>query len=123
MYVSWMEWLKKESSESRGKGTIEWPTEPNREVMNALERVYIDPGDILRGKSSFGSVKKLQNFMIYDFWHVRDKTVQVKLTNKLSTTATKSSCIDMSQSTIESLNNVLSYAYPSVAIILFVHKL
>jgi hypothetical protein len=49
MCVSWVEWLNKEISESRGKGAIPWPTEPNREVMNALERVYIDPGDILGG--------------------------------------------------------------------------
>jgi hypothetical protein len=54
---------------------------------------------------------------------MRDKTVQVKLTNNLSSTAIKSSHIDMIQSAIESLNNVLSYAYSSVAIVLLVHKL
>jgi hypothetical protein len=54
---------------------------------------------------------------------MRDKTVQVKLTNKLSSTAIKSSCIDMNQSPIESLDNVLSHAYLSAAIVLLVHKL
>jgi hypothetical protein len=54
---------------------------------------------------------------------MRDKTVQVKLINKLSSTAIKSSCIDMNQSLIESLNNVISHAYSSVPIILLVHKL
>jgi hypothetical protein len=54
---------------------------------------------------------------------MRDKTVQVKLTNKLSSTAIKSSCIDTIQSAIESLDNLLSYAYLSVAIVLLVHKL
>jgi phage gp16-like protein len=54
---------------------------------------------------------------------MKDKTVQVKLTNKLSSTAIKSSCIDMNQSVIESLDNVLSYAYSIVAIVLPVHKL
>jgi hypothetical protein len=47
MCVSWVEWLKKESGEARGKGVIEWPTEPNREMINALEGVYMHPGDIL----------------------------------------------------------------------------
>jgi hypothetical protein len=47
MCVSWVEWLKKESSEGRGKGAIEWPTEPNREIINAPEGVYMHPGDIL----------------------------------------------------------------------------
>jgi hypothetical protein len=54
---------------------------------------------------------------------VRDKTVQVKLTNNSSSTAIKSSCIDMNQSLIESLDNVLFHACPSVAILLLVHKL
>jgi hypothetical protein len=54
---------------------------------------------------------------------MRDKTVQVKLTNKLSSTAIKSSRIDTIQSAIESLDNLLSYAYSSVAIVLLVHKL
>jgi hypothetical protein len=54
---------------------------------------------------------------------MKDKTVQVKLTNKSSSTAIKSSCINMSQSLIESLDNALSYAYSSVAIVLLVHKL
>jgi hypothetical protein len=30
-----------------GKGAIAWPTEPNREILNALERVHMHPGDIL----------------------------------------------------------------------------
>jgi hypothetical protein len=54
---------------------------------------------------------------------VKDKTVQVKLTSKSSSTAIKSSCIDMNQSSIESLNNVLSYASITVAMALLVHKL
>jgi hypothetical protein len=54
---------------------------------------------------------------------MRDKTVQVKLTNNSSSTAIKSSCIDMNQSLIESLDNVLFHACPSVAILLLVHKL
>jgi hypothetical protein len=54
---------------------------------------------------------------------MRDKTVQVRLTNNLSSTAIKSSCIDMNQSAIESLDNVLSYAYLTLAIVLLVHKL
>jgi hypothetical protein len=54
---------------------------------------------------------------------MRDKTVQVKLTNNLSSTAIKSSRIDTIQSAIESLDNLLSYAYLSVAIVLLVHKL
>jgi hypothetical protein len=33
-------------------------------------------------------------------FEMRDKTVQVKLSNKLSSTAIKSSCIDISQSVI-----------------------
>jgi hypothetical protein len=53
---------------------------------------------------------------------MRDKTVQVKLTNNSSSTAIKSSCIDMNQGLIESLDNLLSYAYSSVAIVLLVHK-
>jgi hypothetical protein len=40
-------------SQGKGKGVIEWPTEPNREIINAPERVYIDPGDILQRQSSF----------------------------------------------------------------------
>jgi hypothetical protein len=54
---------------------------------------------------------------------MRDKTVQVKLSNKSSSTAIKSSCIDMNQSTIESLDSMLSYVYLSIAIVLLVHKL
>jgi hypothetical protein len=54
---------------------------------------------------------------------MRDKTVQVKLTNNLSSTAIKSSHIDTIQSAIESLDNLLSYAYSSVAIVLIVQKL
>jgi hypothetical protein len=54
---------------------------------------------------------------------MRDKTVQVKLSSNLSSTAIKSSCIDMNQSATESLDNVLSYAYSSVAIVLLVHRL
>jgi hypothetical protein len=54
---------------------------------------------------------------------MRDKTVQMKLTNNSSSTAIKSSCIDMDQSLIESLDNVLSHAYLSVAILLLIHKL
>jgi hypothetical protein len=73
--------------------------------------------------TKFDSVKKLQNLIFCDFWYVRDKTVQVKLTSNLSSTAIKSSCIDMNQSVIESLDNVLSYAYSSVAIVSLVHKL
>jgi hypothetical protein len=118
-----VEWLKKESGEGKEKGAIEWPTKPNRETINALEEVYMHPGDILKRKSSFDSVKKLQNFIFCDFWYVRDKTVQVKLTSNLSSTAIKSSCIDMNQSVIESLDNVLSYAYSSVDIVSLVHKL
>jgi hypothetical protein len=54
---------------------------------------------------------------------MRDKTVQVKLAINSSSTAIKSSCIDMNQSVTESLDNALSYAYPSVAIVSLVHKL
>jgi hypothetical protein len=54
---------------------------------------------------------------------MRDKTVQVKLTNNLSSTAIKSLRIDTIQSAIESLDNLLSYAYSSVAIVLLVHML
>jgi hypothetical protein len=54
---------------------------------------------------------------------MRDKTVQVKMTNNLSSTAIKSSCIDMNQSSIESLDNVISHAYSIAAIVLLVHKL
>jgi hypothetical protein len=90
---------------------------------NALEGAYMYLADILQRQSSFGSVKKWQNLIICDFWHVRDKTVQVKLSNKLSSRAIKSSCIDMNQNIIESLDNMLSYAYLSVAIVLLVHKL
>jgi hypothetical protein len=74
-------------------------------MINALEEVYMYPGDILQRPSSFDSVKKWQNLIICDFWHVRDKTVQVKLSNKLSSTAIKSPCIDTNQSMIESLDN------------------
>jgi hypothetical protein len=54
---------------------------------------------------------------------MRDKTVQVKLTNKSSSGAIKSSCIDMNQRMIESLSSELSYADITVAIVLLVHKL
>jgi hypothetical protein len=54
---------------------------------------------------------------------MRDKTVQMKLSNKLSSTAIRSLCIDMNQSMIEGLNNMLSYAYLSAAIVLLVYKL
>jgi hypothetical protein len=54
---------------------------------------------------------------------VRDKTVQVRWTNKSSSGAIKSSDIDMNQSMIESLEDVLSYAKFTVAIVLFFHKL
>jgi hypothetical protein len=54
---------------------------------------------------------------------MRDKTVQVRWTNKSSSGAIKSSCTDMNQSIIESLENALSYANFTVAIVLFVHKL
>jgi hypothetical protein len=47
MCVLWVEWLKKESDEGRGKGAIEWPTEPNRETINALEGVYMHTRDII----------------------------------------------------------------------------
>jgi hypothetical protein len=91
--------------------------------MNALDRVYRHPGEILQKQSSFDSVKRWQNLIICDFWHVRDKTVQVKLTNKSSTTAIKYLCIDMNQSLIESLDNLISHACSSAAILLLVHKL
>jgi hypothetical protein len=91
--------------------------------MNALERVYMHPGEVLQGRLSFDSVKRWQNLTICDFWHVRDKTVQVKLTNKSSSTAIKSSCIDMNQSLIESLDNFISHACLSAAVLLLVHKL
>jgi hypothetical protein len=68
-------------------------------------------------------VKQLQKFIICDFWHVRDKPVQVKLIDKSSSRAIKSSCIDMNQSMIERLDNMLSYANIIVAIVLLVHKL
>jgi hypothetical protein len=48
MCVSWVNGPKKGSSEGRGKGAIAWPTEPNREIINALETVYIDSGDTLQ---------------------------------------------------------------------------
>jgi hypothetical protein len=54
---------------------------------------------------------------------MRDKTVQVRWTNKSSSGSIKSLCIDMSQSMIESLEDALSYANFTVAIVLFVHKL
>jgi hypothetical protein len=54
---------------------------------------------------------------------MRDKTVQVRLSNKSSSTVIKSSCIDMNQSLIESLDSVLSHACSSAAILLLVHKL
>jgi hypothetical protein len=53
IYFSWVKRLKRGSSQGRGKGAIAWSTEPNREVINALERVYIHPGDILQRQSSF----------------------------------------------------------------------
>jgi hypothetical protein len=56
-------------------------------------------------------------------FEMRDKAVQVKLTNYLSYIAIKSSCIDMNLGMTESLDTVLSYAYSSVAIVLLVHKL
>jgi hypothetical protein len=81
------------------------------------------PGDIMHSPPCFGSVKKLQSFIIYGFWHVRDKTVQVRWTNKSSSGAIKSSYIGMNQIMIESLEDALSYANSTVAIVLFVHKL
>jgi hypothetical protein len=81
------------------------------------------PGDILHSPTCFGSVKKLQSFIICGFWHVRDKTVLVRWTNKSSSGAIKSSYIDMNQSMIESLEDALFYANFTVAIVLFVHKL
>jgi predicted acyltransferase len=54
---------------------------------------------------------------------MRDKTVQVRWTNKSSSGAIKYSYIDMSQSIIESLEDALSYANSTVAIVVFVHKL
>jgi hypothetical protein len=54
---------------------------------------------------------------------MRDKTVQVELTNNVTSTAIKSSCIDMNSSMIQILDNPLSCAYLSVAIVLLVHKL
>jgi hypothetical protein len=54
---------------------------------------------------------------------MRDKTVQVRWTNKSSSGAIKSSYIDMNQSMIESLEDALSYTSFTVAIVLFVHKL
>jgi hypothetical protein len=92
--------LKKGSSEGWGKGAIEWPTEPNREIINALERVYMHPGDTLQSSTGFGSVKKLQKSIICDFWYVRDKTVQVNLANKSSYGDIIYSCIDVNQSMI-----------------------
>jgi hypothetical protein len=68
--------------------------------MDALEGVYMHPGAILWRMLSFDSVKKWQHLLICDFWHVRDKTVQVKVTNNSSSTAIKSSCIDLNQSVI-----------------------
>jgi hypothetical protein len=81
------------------------------------------PRDILLSPTGFGSVKKLQSFIICDFLHVRDKTVQVRWTNKSSSGAIKSLCIDMSQSIIESLDSVLSYATLTVVIVLLVQKI
>jgi hypothetical protein len=104
------------------KGAIKWPTEPNREIINAPEGIHLHSGDILWSPTGFGSVKKLQKFIICDFWHVRDKPVQVKLINK-SSRAIKSSCIDMNQSMIERLDNMLSYADIIIATVLLVHKL
>jgi hypothetical protein len=54
---------------------------------------------------------------------MRDKTVQVRWTDKSSSGAIKSSYIDVNQSMIESLEDALSYASFTVAIVLFVHKL
>jgi hypothetical protein len=54
---------------------------------------------------------------------MRDKTVQVRWTNKSSSGAITCSCIDVNQSIIESLENALSYADMNVAIVLLVHKL
>jgi hypothetical protein len=54
---------------------------------------------------------------------MRDKTVQVSWTNKSSSQGIKYSCIDMNQSMIESLDNMISYANTTVAIVLLFHKL
>jgi hypothetical protein len=54
---------------------------------------------------------------------VRDKTVQVRWTNKSSSRAIISSSIDINQSMIESLEDALSYGNFTLAIVLFVHKL
>jgi hypothetical protein len=81
------------------------------------------PGDRLQSPTCFGSVKKLQSFIICGFWHVRDKTVQVRWTNKSSSGAIKSSYIDMNPSIIESLENILSYADLTVAMVLLVQKI
>jgi hypothetical protein len=81
------------------------------------------PGDILHSPTCFDSVKKLQSFIICGFWHVRDKTVQMRWTNKSSSGAIKYSYVDMNQSMIESLEDTISYAKFTVAIVLFVHKL
>jgi hypothetical protein len=81
------------------------------------------PEDIMHSPTCFGSVKKLQSFIICGFWHVRDKTVQVRWTNKSSSEAIKYSYIDMSQIITESLEDALSYANSTVAIVVFVHKL
>jgi hypothetical protein len=54
---------------------------------------------------------------------MRDKTVQVRWTNKSSSGAIESSYIDMNQNMIESLEDALSYAIFTVGIVLFVHKL
>jgi hypothetical protein len=87
-------------------------------ITNELEGVYMHPGDMLLSPTGFGSVKKLQSFITCGFWHVRDKPVQVRWTNKSSSGAIKSLCIDMNQSIIESLDSVLSYANLTVAIVL-----
>jgi hypothetical protein len=65
-YDSWVKWLKKGCSEGRGKGAIEWPTEPNRNTTNALEGIYMHSGDILQRQSSFDSVKngRIPSFVI-----------------------------------------------------------
>jgi hypothetical protein len=51
------------------------------------------------------------------------QTVQVRWTNKSSSGAIKSSYIDMNQSIIESLENALSYADLTVAMVLLVQKI
>jgi hypothetical protein len=54
---------------------------------------------------------------------MKDKTVQVRWTNKSISGAVKSLRIDMNQIIIESLDSVLSYANLTVAILLLVQKI